>query len=86
MPDDAAIRWTLTVSPETDSAVRAHLAGRGLTEAGLAEFVAEAVRWRVLDQTVAEARGRFADLPEDELAALIDEAVAAARAEGGEAE
>jgi hypothetical protein len=33
----------------------------------------------VLDQTVAEARSKFADLPPEELEAVIEEAVAAAR-------
>jgi hypothetical protein len=33
----------------------------------------------VLDQTIAEARSKFADLPADELQGMIDEAVAAVR-------
>ena len=39
----------------------------------------EAVRWRVLDQTMTEARSKFADLPPDELEALLAEAARAAR-------
>jgi Ribbon-helix-helix domain len=84
MPDDA-VRWTVTVSPETDSVVRAHLADRGLSERDLAEFVEEAVRWRVLDRTVSEVRGRFADMAKDDLDAPIEEAVATARSEGRKA-
>jgi len=36
-------------------------------------------RWRVLDQTLAEARSKFADMPPEALEAMIDEAVAATR-------
>jgi hypothetical protein len=45
----------------------------------LSKFIEEAVKWRVLDQTIAEARNKFADMPPNELEAVIDEAVAAAR-------
>lgn len=38
-----------------------------------------AERGRKLSQTIAEVRTRFADVPPEELAALIHEAVAAAR-------
>ena len=79
MPDDT-IRWTVSVSRDTDIAVRSFLAQRGMKKGDLSKFIEEAVKWRVLDQTVAEARASFADLPADELNAVIDEAVAAARA------
>jgi hypothetical protein len=59
--------------------VRSFLAQRGLKKGDLSKFIEEAVRWRVLDQTVAEARSKFVDLPAAELEAVIDEAVAAAR-------
>ena len=77
MPDTT--RWTVSVSRETDISLRSFLAQRGLKKGDLSKFIEEAVRWRVLDQTVAEARSRFADLSPDELEAVIDEAVAAAR-------
>lgn len=72
-------RWTVSVSKETDIAVRSFLAQRGLKKGGLSKFIEEAVKWRVLDQTIAEARGKFADTPPKELESVIDEAVAAAR-------
>ena len=78
MPDDTT-RWTVSVSKETDIAVRSFLAQRGLKKGDLSKFIEDAVRWRVLDQTVAEARSKFADMPADELQALLDEAVAEAR-------
>ena len=78
MPDDTT-RWTVSVSRDTDIAVRSFLAQRGMKKGDLSKFIEEAVKWRVLDQTMAEARGKFADLPPDELEALIDEAVTATR-------
>ena len=78
MPDDTT-RWTVSVSKATDIAVRSFLAQRGLKKGDLSKFIEEAVRWRVLDQTMAEAREKFADLPPAELEALLAEAVAATR-------
>src|SRR5689334_8648171 len=78
MPDDT-IRWTVSVSKATDIAVRSFLAQRGMKKGDLSKFIEDAVKWRVLDQTMAEARGKFADVPPEELESLIDEAVAATR-------
>ncbi len=78
MPEDT-IRWTVSVSKETDIAVRSFLAQRGLKKGDLSKFVEDAVRWRVLDQTITEVRGKFADLPPEELEALIEEAISSAR-------
>ena len=80
MPDDTT-RWTVSVSKETDIAVRSYLAQRGMKKGDLSKFIEEAVKWRVLDQTVAEARSKFADLPAAEMEAMVDEAVAAVRRE-----
>ena len=79
MPQDTT-RWTVSVSRETDIAVRSFLAQRGMKKGDLSKFIEEAVKWRVLDQTIAEARGKFADLPAESLEAVIGEAVAAVRA------
>ena len=79
VPADAA-RWTVSVSRDTDTVVRSFLARRGLEDGDLPAFVEEAVRWRVLDQAIIEARSGFADLTPEATEALIDEAVAAARA------
>lgn len=78
MPNDTT-RWTVSVSKETDIAVRSFLAQRGLKKGDLSKFIEEAVRWRVLDQTITEVRNKFADLPSEELESLIDEAVSAVR-------
>jgi hypothetical protein len=78
MPDDTT-RWTVSVSKQTDITVRSFLAQRGMKKGDLSKFIEDAVRWRVLEQTVAEARSKFAGMPPDELDTLIDEAVAEAR-------
>ncbi len=80
MPKDTKTRWTVSVSKNTDMSVRRFLTQRGMKGADLSKFVEEAVRWRVLEQSMAEARGKFSDLAPDELGALLQEAVAAARA------
>jgi len=59
--------------------VRSFLAQRGMKKGDLSKFIEEAVKWRVLDQTMAEARSKFADMPPAELDAAIEEAVAAVR-------
>jgi hypothetical protein len=81
MSDPTTTRWTVSVSKETDIAVRSHLAQHGMKKGDLSRFIEDAVKWRVFTQTVAEARSKFADLPPEEAEALIDEAVAAARQE-----
>ncbi len=79
MPNPNTTRWTVSVSIETDIAVRSFLAHRGMKKGDLSKFIEEAVKWRVLDQTMAEARSKFADMPPEALESLIDEAVAAVR-------
>ncbi len=76
MSDDTTL-WTVSVSKATDITVRSFLAQRGLKKGDLSKFVEEAVKWRVLEQTIAETRSKFADMPADELQGMIDEAVAA---------
>jgi hypothetical protein len=79
MPSDTNIRWTVSVSKETDIAVRSFLAQRGMKKGDLSKFIEDAVKWRVLDQTMAEARGKFADVTPEALESLLDEAVTATR-------
>jgi hypothetical protein len=76
---DGTTRWTVSVSRATDIAVRSFLAQRGMKKGDLSKFIEEAVKWRVLDQTMAEARAKFADVPPETLESIIDEAVAASR-------
>lgn len=79
MADKTTTLWTVSVSKETNATARSFLAQRGLNTGDLSKFIEEAVRWRMVDQTVAEARGKFADLSSEELVTMIGDAVAEAR-------
>ena len=74
------IRWTLSVSDETDRAARTLLARTGGNEEDLSRLVDEAVRCHVLDVTVREIKNRNAGQDQQEVLDLIDEEVAATRA------
>jgi len=74
-----ATRWTVNVAAETDIDVRTYLAQRGMKKGDLSRFIEEAVRWRLLDLSLAEARSAFNDLSPAEMETLIDEAVSDAR-------
>jgi hypothetical protein len=74
MPNDTTTRWTVSVSKKTDIAVRSFLVQRGMKKGDLSKFIEDAVKWRVLDQTMAEARGKLADLSPEALDCLLDEA------------
>ncbi|OFZ70136.1 MAG: hypothetical protein A2Z01_06110 [Betaproteobacteria bacterium RBG_16_58_11] len=76
-----SIRWTIKVSKGTDISLRSYLAQHGMKKGDLSKFVEEAVRWRVLDKTVAEVRERNASVTDGEIEAAIDEALAAVRAD-----
>ena len=84
MLSDETTRWTVTVSKETDIAVRSLLAQRGMKKGDLSRFIEDAVRWRVLDQSIAEARKGFSEMQPDDIQALIDEATGSVRREMGE--
>lgn len=74
-----ATRWTVNVASETDIEVRTYLAQRGMKKGDLSRFIEDAVKWRLLDLTLSEARSEFEDLSPEEMDLLIDEAVADAR-------
>ena len=73
-------RWNLSISEETDRAVRTFLARNGGKKGDLSRFVDEAVRRRVFDLTVNQVKERNAGLDQRELLGLIDDEVSAARA------
>jgi hypothetical protein len=77
-----SVRWSVIVSKETDVSLRTFLAHQGLRKGALSKFVEEAVRWRVLDRAVAEAKAKNANASEAELAEAINDAVSAIRADG----
>ncbi|MFO1434267.1 MAG: ribbon-helix-helix domain-containing protein [Candidatus Competibacteraceae bacterium] len=79
MSGDDTTRWTVTVSKDTDIAVRSLLAQRGLKKGDLSRFIEDAVKWRVFDQTTTEVREAFVDLTPESLQDLIDEATDSVR-------
>lgn len=74
-----AVHWNIEVSKDTDSALRDFLSSAHVDAGGISKFVEEAVRWRILDCAVAEAKSRNQDMPAEELQAAIDEEVAEER-------
>lgn len=78
---ESSVRWTVKVSKETDRSLRSFLGARGMKKGDLSRFVEEAVRWRVLDQTVQAIRERNQDIPPEDLQREIDHAVREVRAE-----
>ncbi|WMP18203.1 ribbon-helix-helix domain-containing protein [Thiothrix lacustris] len=76
-----AIRWTISVSSETDLSLRGFLGAQGMKKGDLSKFVEDAVRWRMLDRTVQAVKERNQDMSADLLEAMIDEAVREVRAE-----
>lgn len=79
MPD--SVRWSVKVSKATDTAVRSYLAEHGGKKGDLSKFIEQAVRKEVLRATVQGIQERNADLPGDEVQALIDEACESVRTE-----
>ena len=75
------VRWSLVVSKETDISLRTYLAQQGMRKGDLSKFVEEAVRWRVLDRAVHEAKAKNAGVSAKKMEAAIEEAVEAVRAE-----
>ena len=56
MPEAEITRLTIVWSKDTDLALRSHLGARGLKKGALSKFVEDAVKWRLFDQTVNQAR------------------------------
>lgn len=76
---DETVRWSLTVSRETDRDTRARLGKTSRRKAVLSRFVERAVRRELLAQTLARVRARNAKVPAKIIEREIDEAVRAVR-------
>ncbi len=74
-------RWTIKVSKDTDISLRTYLAQQGMKKGDLSKFIERAVQKEILAQTAADVKQRNTDLSEEELQALIDEAMSVVRAE-----
>ena len=73
-------RWNLSISEETDRAVRTFLARNGGKKGDLSRLVDEAVRRHVFDLTIGQVKERNAGYDQMEILDLIDDEVSAARA------
>lgn len=74
-------RWTITVDDDTDRAVRTVIARNGGRKGDLSKFVTEAARKAALWSVVDAVRAHNQNVDPAEIEALVDEAVAEARAE-----
>lgn len=73
-------RWNVAVSDETDQALRVFLANRGGGRKGdLSRFIEEAVRARILELSAEDAKRATADIAEQDMASMVDEALAWAK-------
>lgn len=72
-------RLNLTISEKTDRALRTYLAQTGGKKGDLSKFVDEAVRGKILRETVLDIQTQNTDLSEEEAMNLANEAVAWAR-------
>ena len=79
MTTDNMTRWSVTVSKDTDLALRSFLGAKGMRKGDLSKFIEDAVLWRMFRKSVNKARESFSDLSPDEVQALVDEAVDAVR-------
>ncbi len=78
----SSTRWNLVISEPTNIAVRSFLAQRGFKKGDLSIFVEEAVRWRVFDQTLSQARAGFDEVDAADAESLLEEALAQVRIDG----
>ena len=79
--DNDTTRLTVTVTRETDLALRAYLRAQGMRKGDLSKFIEDSVRWRMFDRTVQAVKERNASMDPDALQAVIDEACASVRTE-----
>ena len=72
-------RWSLTVSRETDIALRTLIATRGGRKGDLSRFVEDAVNREVLRETIRDMQARNADADPKAIERLVDEELGAVR-------
>lgn len=72
-------RWSLVVSEDTDQSVRVYLASKGGRKGDLSRFIEEAVRAHLFDLSAKQAKEANADISENDLSSIVNEAVEWAR-------
>lgn len=80
---DDYVRWTLTVSRETDEGLRSLLSKEGRRRDALSSFVEQAVRKELFARILARVRSRNAKVSIKTIDAEIAEAVTRVRAGNG---
>lgn len=71
-----SVRWNIAVSADTDKSLRMYLAGQGGGRKGdLSRFIEEAVKAHILELSVEQAKAANAEVNEDDLTAIVNEAV-----------
>lgn len=78
---EEAVRWNITVSKETDLALRTFLGAQGMKKGDLSKFIEDAVQRRVFQCTVQDIRQRNADANPDDIQRIVDAAVRDVRTE-----
>jgi len=74
------IRWNIAVSQDTDQALRMFLVNQGGGRKGdLSRFVEEAVRTHILELTAEQAKLANVNITEQDLSAIVEEAIEWAR-------
>lgn len=69
-------RWNVAVSDKTDQALRMFLASRGGGRKGdLSHFIEEAVQAHILELSAEEAKAANASIVEQDIDAMVDEAL-----------
>jgi hypothetical protein len=75
-----SVRWNIAVSADTDQALRMFLVSQGGGRKGdLSRFVEEAVRTHILELTADQTKAANAEVSEDDLSAIVEEAIEWAR-------
>lgn len=74
-------RWNLTVSRETDIALRTLIATRGGRKGDLSRFVEDAVNREVLRETIRDIQARNAEADPQVIERLVNEELGAVRRE-----
>ena len=74
------IRWNIAVSADTDQSLRLFLASQGGGRKGdLSRFIEEAVRAHILELTAEQVKAANANVSEEDLTAVVEEAIQWAR-------
>jgi len=75
-----AVRWNIVVSEEVDLSLRRHLGARGMRKGDLSKFIEEAVRWKLLDETVQKIKARNKGKSPKQIASRVEQALTEVRA------